>query len=243
MLKKYLPAIAALILYPLAYLWNDAAFLCLALAWTALIYWGESDNKWYIKFGIGLLAFALASIISGESYAILQSLAWLAYLLARPLWGKQRAFLGLIFLFLTAEALPFYVSFVEDSFSLALSSAYPRPLGFWAPWYYEAGQFAASFQIILSGLFGFFIIRQAETRKKPALILLVLSIIIIFAPLIFNLSVDEYRAETAIQNLAWGMSKMDRFIARLSFFLAFFLLLFAAVRKLLPEKNADDRFT
>ncbi len=242
MLQKYLPALCAIICYPLAYLWADGAFVFLALAWAALIYSAEGSQAWYFKFGLGFLVFGLASFAAADSFAVIQLIAWLAYILARPLWGKQRAFLALLFLFLSAEAIPFYTP-LEQSLSLGLSQVYTSNLEFWAAWYYEAGQFTASFQLMLSGLFGYFILAQMENRAKPARILLLLSLLILLLPLVFCLSADGYNVKAAVNQLSWGMSPMDRFVARLSFFLAFFLLLFAAVRKLLPEKNADDRFT
>lgn len=241
MLQKYLPALAALICYPLAYIWPSSAILCLPITWTALLLWAETEQSFSFKIGLGLVSVFLASLFT-EQWGLLQGIAWLIYVLGKGQWGKQRAFFAFLFLFLSAEALPYY-SGLSPKLSLPLYLPFWDKLEFWAPWFLEASNFATSFLVLFTGLLGFFLVRQMQTRPRPSWLLIGLITLSLLVPVFISLSVDEDLSGTVLKNSVFGLNALDQFIARLSFFLAFFLLLFAVVRKLLPEKNADDRFT
>lgn len=241
MLQKYLPAFVALICYPLAYIWPSSAILSLPIAWAALLIWAESAQPISLKIALGLLSIFLASLIANQ-WGLVQGIAWLAYVLGRNQWGKQRAFFAFLFLFVSAEALPFYTG-ISPQLSLPLYLPFTERIEFWAAWLLEANYFGSSFLLLFLGLLGYFLVRQMQNRPKPSWLLVGLILFTLLGPVLICLRADEDLYQLTLKNSVFGLTGLDQFLARLSFFLSFFLLLFAVVRKLLPEKNADDRFT
>jgi len=241
---KHLPAFFAVILYCLPFAYPPLALISLALGWACLLYSVEGDYHWTLKIGLGLAAFILAALLSpSNQWPLFQSLAWVIYVLARPLWGRQRSYLAFLFLFLSAEALPYYLN--QNPFNLSLNQnltlySWPYSLA----WLVRAGDSLASFQILLTGLFCFLSFEYWQANRKINYSLFGLNLLSLLIPFGFALSAsqEELLALTGGLNRTLR-SPMDQFMARLSFFLSFFLILFALVRKLLPEKNADDRFT
>lgn len=241
MLQKYFPALVAIICYPLAYAWPDSAIISLPIAWSALLLWAETEQELSFKLAIGLASILLASLFTNH-WGLLQGIAWLAYFLGKNQWGKQRGYFAYIFLLLSAEALPYY-SGISQKMSLPLYLPFRERLEFWAPWFFETSNFTTSLLILFIGLLLFLLIQQIQNRPRPSWLLIGLIALSLLTPMVLCLSADKDLSQVVIKSSVFGLNALDQFIARLSLFLAFFLLLFALVRKLLPKENADDRFT
>lgn len=202
----------------------------------------EKQAPLYQKIVAGLIPFAVLSIALGiESLAILNFIAWTLYVLCRPLWGLQRALLGFVFLMLSAEALPFYTD-VSPALNIALSEGFYQS-EFWTPWLQQVSFLGLSLNLLILNLFFFFGLKQKEEGGNPALGLIFFILVLSLGPIIFCLTADATSTLNFPKHDVWELPGIDQFIARLSFFLAFFLLLFALVRKILPQKNGDNRFT
>ena len=239
MLRKYFPALWAVLLLPLGYYLNPLALLAIPLGFASLLTFSEADHPWYTKIGVGWLAILLLSALNMTG-GHLQLIAWAIYIFGRPYWGPQRSFIAFPFLMLSAEALPYYVPMGLEAVSLSESV---QGWELWHAWYYRAGKFGSSMHLLLAGLFLFLTYRDYKSNKSWNTTLAGLTIIIMTIP--FGFAFSDLNFEEAVYLKSWlvEMSRLDSFIARLSFFLSFFLILFAVVRRLLPKQNADDRFT
>ena len=240
MLQKYFPALWALLLIPLGYHLSPLALLAIPLGLAALLSFSEEDHPWYLKIGLAGLVFLIIWATGGR-FAPLQIIAWAIYIFGRPYWGPQRAFIAFPFLMISAEALPYYVPVgIMESIELSRSL---QGWEIWHAWYYPAGKFGTSLQLLVAGLLLFLSYRNYKLKGQWSLPLVVLTLVIITVPLVFSFSDLNFSEASYIKAWHFRMAGLDSFLARLSFFLAFFLILFALVRLLLPKQNADDRFT
>lgn len=190
-----------------------------------------------------IIPFLLVNSLKADGgLALFGALAWFLYCLGRPLWGKQRAFLAFLFLFISAESLPYYLG-LPDYYSFQISSSISR-LKFLKSGLNTLGYNGLSLLILLFNYGVAQLIISYQQHRKVSKLWIFTALISLLLPLVFSLNSDKSSLEELAQNsLASGLNGVDTFLARMSFFIAFFLLLFALVRKLLPEKNTDDRFT
>tara|TARA_B100001115_G_scaffold184297_1_gene186157 strand:+ start:1076 stop:1795 length:720 start_codon:yes stop_codon:yes gene_type:complete len=218
---------------------SEWLWFLLAFAWTPLLIAAERDYPKYLTIAAGLWVLAGASLGAENSWGILLAIAWILYILGKDFWGPQRANLAFIFLMLSAEALPFY--FDLKPWDLGLYMAIPRNSNAsYLEWFPKVGALATSASLLLSNLFIARIWLHFEQKRKIAWSWAIPLMLLLISPWIGN-ALSGLENPRPSEN--WPFLPMDQFMARMSFFLAFFLLLFALVRKLLPEKNADDRFT
>lgn len=212
----------------------------LAFAWVPALLSSEEDSS-PLHLSLGLFGLLTASLATDGQWALANGIAWTCFIFARKLWGQQRAFLAFLFLLLSAEALPFYTAWPKNLSLFLSESLYQNE--FWQPWLLEAGFLGASFQLLLLALLISFLILKVKSGQAFPKLLFGLILIIAGLPLILCLNGDSSLSPIAPSHEEFQLLAIDQFIARLSLFLAFFLLLFALVRKLLPKHNADDRFT
>lgn len=229
------------LLIVLASLSSWTAFLyCFALS-PLLVAQDQGHAYWHLALA-GILPFALWTFFTGFSgFPLVNYLGWLLFLVAAPLWGRQRSFLGFLFLLVSAEALPYY-SFINNDWQLSLGAELAQ-IEWLAPSFTLLGLFGHSLLILLSNLLFSFLIPQIMA-KKLSIGLLLSFLFFTGLPVLFSLMADGSNASYLIpQGNFDHLIGADQFLARMSFFIAFFLLLFALVRKLLPQNNSDDRFT
>lgn len=213
----------------------------LAFAWVPALLLADGEFPQWQKLGIGVWALLSASLSSAPQWAVATLIAWILFVLGKNLWGKQRAFLAFIFLILSAEALPFYTPFPKNLTLFLAEDFYQN--SFWHPWLAQFGFLGASFHLLFISLLSSFVILKYQNQKKWSWLIISTILILLLIPVFMGLSADGIPAVISPTEVNFKLLAIDRFIARLSLFLAFFLLLFALVRKLLPKKNADDRFT
>ncbi len=213
----------------------------LAFAWVPALLLVNGDVPLWQKLSIGAWALLSASLSSAPQWALANLIAWILFVLGKSLWGRQRALLAFIFLILSAEALPFYTAWPKNLTLFLAEDFYQNP--FWHPWLAQVGFLGASFQLLFISLLSNFVILKFQSQKKWSWLLLSTIAILLLIPVFLGLSADGTPIVLSPTDENFELLAIDRFIARLSLFLAFFLLLFALVRKLLPKENADDRFT
>lgn len=226
-----------------------AALFCLAhispysspiilLALVPLLVFGDRSQSLLLQSLIILPALLVCSFMSA-SVPLLTGLAWILFSLGRKMWGKQRSFLAFVFLFLSAETLPFYVG-IDPLFGPRLSEQLAQ-ISFLKPALKVLGYSGLSLIILIVnfGLAQVVLKQQRQEKKSNTWVYSALIAIGIPIALSLGTDIDEGHSSSAIN----GLNAVDTFLARMSFFIAFFLLLFALVRQLLPKKNGDDRFT
>ncbi len=241
MLQKYLlyTFLASLFFY-LGNVIPGGAFIHV-LGWACLLIHQEEEKSWFHNFRIGLIALFASSLGAADSWAITNIIAWTLFISAKKLWGAQRAYIAFLFLLLSAEAIAFYTPVVLDFVFINSLSLYQ--VEFWAPWLNLAGFLGASLHILIMALFVAFAIIQLRENGHFPWPFTILSLGMLLFPIIWCLAAGRVPALIPPSDPNFVLAGIDKFTARLSFFLAFFLLLFALVRRLLPKQNADDRFT
>ena len=193
-----------------------------------------------------MASWSLAILLSEESamhFPILNSIALILYVISRKTLGAQRSYIALTFLWLSAEALPF-------TFPVLTAVSYPLSevlfeFHFLKDWLSLTGFLGASFWILSLNMLAFaFTAKYGQPRQWKPLIwsfaILIVSGIIIpiqFSPASTLGSLSEY------PEIGKTLMSADLFLTRMSYFLAFFLLLFSVVKHILRNSKRDDRFT
>lgn len=214
-----------------------------------------------IIFGYGWYGLILLSqgfdYISWLVYGFTITLALLLFRFIKTTLGAQRGYIALPFLWISAEALHFYKDFGAQPIPLSKAFKNYELLESFTHW---IGQFGTGLWILAINIFLFLIISSFIKHRqwKPLVgqsVLLVL--LVVLAPLLLSPSPEEAGPETT-QLVADGfaedaisqerdprlinsridskISASDRFVARMSFFIAGFLLLFTFVKSYL-DKN------
>ncbi len=193
-----------------------------------------------------MLAWTIAIILkqgANLQLPILNTLALILYVISRKSLGPQRSYIALTFLWLSAEALPFSFPFL-NKLSYPLSGVL-FDLDFLQDWLSLTGFLGASFWILLINMLAlaFLLNYGSPLQRKPLLwsfaILIVLGIIlpIKLSPQSRLDSISDY------PQIGNPLLAADLFLMRMSYFLAFFLLLFSGVKHLMRNSKRDDRFT
>ncbi|WP_421752457.1 hypothetical protein [Croceimicrobium sp.] len=239
MRKILVPLGTSTLAFIYGYYHSDWLWFLLAFAWTPLLIAAERNHPKYLSIAAGIWVLLGASLSTENSWGLLPALAWTLYIVGKDFWGLQRANLAFIFLMLSADALPFY--FELNPWDLGLYMAIPHDhTASYLAWFPKIGALATSASLLLSNLFIARLWLYFEQKRKIAWSWAIPLFLLLITPWIGN-ALSGLESPEPFEN--WPFQPMDQFMARMSFFLAFFLLLFALVRKLLPEKNADDRFT
>jgi len=180
---------------------------------------------------------------SGIHFPVLNTIALLLYVISRKSLGPQRSYIALTFFWLSAEALP-------HTFPALSAWAYPLSkvlfeLHFLKDWLSMTGFLGASFWIISLN-----IIALALTVKyfnaqlwRPLSVSFALFILIgILFPIEFS-PISPVESLSDYPKISKPLMAADLFLMRMSYFLAFFLLLFLGVKHILRNSKRDDRFT
>jgi hypothetical protein len=192
-----------------------------------------------------LSSWSLALLLKEEpnGYPILNGLSLVLFIISKSSLGKQRSSIALLFFWLSAEALPYSFSFLRGwSFSYSQSLF---ELSYLTNWLSITGFLGASFWLFLLNLIA---LRIMKKMRKPiawktlvwsavAFILLGIASPVFLSPESTYSSFSEYPA------FEKALLAPDLFLSRMSFFLAFFLLLFLFVKHILRNSKRDDRFT
>ncbi len=237
-----LSALSALLFFlsTLGGFWSSAIIFALV----PLLIYQDLESRAIYNVAIAIIPLAVWGFYYDQSLHIplFTLLAWLLFVLAQPLWGKQRSFLAFIFLWLSAECIIYYLP-ISASLGPSLSFGL-HEIPFLHAGFLVLGFSGISLLVVLLNLLAafFFLAYLKNKNLRPGLIISWL--LFLLCPLFISLAADgtlrEFKWPAGDYDL---LRSADRFLARMSFFIAFFLLLFALVRKLLPEKNSDDRFT
>lgn len=249
MLKSYRPFILSA---SLLYLSESipALYLLKFLALAPLILELKQSTH-FVRNLIGIIlsmsSWSLALFLTSESnqsYPVLNGLALLLYLISKERLGNQRASLALLFFWLSAEGLPYSFSFLEN-----WSQPYSQALfdfHYAKNWLSLTGFMGASFWLLLLNYFAAYLGSKQDRSQLnwPALLkgfgLLILLGIVLPLSLSPQSSIDALSEYPNYAGELWGA---DRFLQRMSYFLAFFLLLFFMVKYILRNSKRDDRFT
>lgn len=249
MLKKYRPFYqSAALLYlseviPALYLLK---FLALAPLILELRQSGNFNRNLvgiFLTMGAWSLGLFLGDELS-SSYPVLNGLALILYLISKERLGPQRSSLALLFFWLSAEGLAYSFTFFENwshPYSKALFD-----LQYAKNWLSITGFLGASFWLLVLNYFAAYLgSKQDRTQLNwPALfkgfgLLILLGIVIPLAlsPQSTIDAISEYPSYDI------KLLPADLFLQRMSYFLAFFLLLFFIVKYILRNSKRDDRFT
>jgi len=180
---------------------------------------------------------------SGLHFPVLNTIALLLYVISRKSLGPQRSYIALTFFWLSAEALPY-------TFPALSAWAYPLSkvlfeLHFLKDWLTMSGFLGASFWILSLNIIALaFTVKYLPTQRWKALIISFALLILIgilfpikFSPASPLENLSEY------PQIGEALMAADLFLTRMSYFLAFFLLLFSGVKYILRNSKRDDRFT
>lgn len=192
-----------------------------------------------------LCGWSLALLLSKEpsGYPLLNGLALTLFLVSRKSLGIQRSYLAFIFFWLSAEALPYSFNFLEGwsySYGEALFE-----LNYLSNWLAITGFLGGSFWLLLLNLITF---RVMKTITSPIAWKTIIWSAIFFismgiaAPIIFS-PPSTFSAFSEYPTFDRDLLAPDLFLSRMSFFLAFFLILFLFVKHTLRNSKRDDRFT
>lgn len=221
-----------------------------------------------LSFGYGWYGLVMLSqgfdYISWLVYGFTLSLALLLFRFVKKSLGQQRGYIALPFLWISAEALHFYKDFGALPVPLAKAFQNFEVLANFTNW---IGQFGTGLWIVAINIFIFLIVSGFLKHRqwKPLVgqsVLLVL--LVVLAPVLLSPSPEEARqgdTELVADGFAGNtiskerdprlinsridsqISPSDRFVARMSFFIAGFLLLFTFVKSYLDKnqivKNHD----
>jgi apolipoprotein N-acyltransferase len=197
------------------------------------------------------------------SYGATLTLALMLFKFVKDHLGQQRGYISLPFLWVSAEAAHYYQSLGASPFPLAENLAKNSATYDWQAY---VGLFGLSLWTVICGLLAYAIVAGfLKHQKTPvaglqALFLVVVALVL---PLLFSPSTANKPAKTPVettlnpqaelsetQNLQdqedprliptrphLALAKADRFLARLSFFIAGFLVLFAFVKGFLDKRK------
>lgn len=180
---------------------------------------------------------------SGLHFPVLNAIALLLYVISRKSLGPQRSYIALTFFWLSAEALP-------HTFPALSAWAYPLSkvlfqFSFLKDWLTMTGFLGASFWIISLNIIALaFTVKYFNTQGwKPFSLRLALLILIgIIFPIAFS-PASSVENLSEYPKIGEALMAADLFLTRMSYFLAFFLLLFLGVKHILRNSKRDDRFT
>lgn len=226
--------------------------------------------RWWVHSTIFLLVFLLAlrwrlgdfGWLDGLWKFLPLFLALAAFRWIKASLGKQRGYIALPLLWVSAEALPLYArnepTMLHWGQALELSGNFARYSNF-------LGSLGASLFLLTMGILLFLILKSARRSRKNKIIGLVLWLLFYsLGPLALPQAVNEASQTRIEKSTAPSVSGLpdqedprlipsakqvviapsDRFTARMSFFLAVFLLLFSLVKNIMnPQKKKDDRST
>lgn len=204
----------------------------------------------FFAFVYGLFPWLALSgtVISYLLSAALLTLALTLFHFVKSYHGAQRGYISLPFLWLSAEAMPILLNW--DVFE-------SKPLGslfwLWADAWLNLqalGFLGVSLLVLLANLLLFLGLRELLSQKQwPKFALRAILLIGLLIGLTYllahylpsgdvsRLPYQEGPGETGLDEGAWYLSRLDRFLARLSLFLAFFLSIFAIVRAYLKDRQ------
>lgn len=190
-----------------------------------------------------MLLWQLGFLYLGSSQLVWLHLAIFAlWAISKDFLGWQRAYIAFLFMFLSAEGLPYFLSslsgynvhFVAPFYDLAAMEKWQR----------FAGLMVSSTWLMLSNILLYIWWRKfyGEWNFKVSIGRLIIALAITILPPMF-LAVDSLKP-IALPNAANGTEDFmssDGFLARMAFFISFFMMLFAIVKAILPNKKlADD---
>jgi len=248
MLKKYRPYIQSAALFYLSEGTPSLAFLK-AIAFLPFLLELRLNKPLKDSILIVLLmmtTWSLSIFLSkgpSDSYPILNTVALILFVLTKKSLGPQRAYIALIFFWLSAEALPY-------SFPILQGWSYPFSQGlfkihFLKDWLSVTGYLGASFWLILLNLTSLALIvnytKPAQWKTLAWSFGLLITVVIVF-PIEFSPS-SPFETLSDYPSYGKALFPADLFLSRMSYFLAFFLLLFLAVKHILRKSKRDDRFT
>jgi apolipoprotein N-acyltransferase len=201
----------------------------------------ENRKQWWLAALLFTVVYQAPSWWQGVDlrFGLLIFLALIFFRLVKEIFGPQRGYLALAFLWLSAEALPFYLQVFGDS-SQNLAQLLREAPGM-KGWISQIGFFGTSLWIWAVNLLSFWSLsafvkhKQVKAFSGQTVLLLSLGVI---APILWAPETSQALSFPQPNPTEGGqiLSAADRFIARMSFFLAAFLLLFSFVRGYLQKK-------
>jgi hypothetical protein len=211
-------------------------------------------------FGISSYAQNSFSLLSWFSFGSGLTLALMLFKFTKDTLGNQRGYISLAFFWISAEALHYYYNLGASP--ITIGSVFENNV-LVGPWLPQLGQFGLGLWVLISGLIFYFVLTNFLSKRQwRNLVLqggLALALLVV-APLVVGSLPDENPSRTttspvgptpAESNQTYTtqnpsltptqrgiyLAKADNFLARLSFFIAGFQVLFSLVKAFLDKRK------
>lgn len=209
------------------------------------LFWAESQKIHIRDRILSLVVFVLIARLHlwvDPSYLLhflLLSLALLSFLFVKGQHGAQRGYIAFIFLWTAAMTLPYYFAWdIQTAPPLSLSF---MELNYWREIPSSLGFFGAEIWIMVFNVLALHWWKRLRSGRPQTQSIVFATLLIgagVVGPLIFSQPVEPQPILAKAAQGWTGLPPGDRFAARISFFIAGFLLLFSLVTGYLRRQKA-----